>query len=374
MPSIARRENGDPWMLDTKTGALIADGDQSAPHGTFDVTGAYLASIGRIPLLTAHEEVTLAGEIEAGVLATAALSELGRGHDPALDDDLRTIAAEGEAAKRRLLETNLRLVVSIAKRYRHRGLPLLDLIQEGNLGLWHAIEKFDHTQGFKFSTYATWWIRQAVSRAITNQAPLIRVPVNVANRIDQVRKARRELSVLNGREPRFQEIAERLKITVAELLELLSYDQQPLSLDQTIDGDRFALVDRVGHVQPDIDTSGGDAATSQLRQEIAELLSTLSEREEEVIRLRCGLDGGPRRTLEEIGRLLGVSRERIRQIEKRSLTKLRESSLSRRLHAYLSTSDETVPRPDRHGARKDELQSTRAKDTVSWAHRRLSRG
>jgi RNA polymerase sigma factor (sigma-70 family) len=295
-----------------------------------DLVRAYLNGIGRHQLLTAEEEVILAKRIEAGLYAEYRLERDTCRAD--LRGDLAAVAAEGRAARNRLLEANLRLVVSIAKRYTGRGMALIDLIQEGNLGLIRAVEKFDYTKGYKFSTYATWWIRQAISRALADQARTIRIPVHMVERVNRMIRVRRELVASLGREPTIGEIAAELEVTELDVIELQSYDREPVSLDQTVgeDGDS-ELGDFVADPYP---LPVDQATRGQLREEVEIVLSTLSQREQTVIRLRFGLDDGRARTLDEVGRECGLSRERIRQIEKGSLHKLRQPSRARQLAAY----------------------------------------
>ncbi len=266
-----------------------------------DLVRAYLNGIGRTKLLTAEQEVDLARRIEAGLFAEEHLGlEV---NDPQLRADLTTIMVEGRAAKIHLLEANLRLVVSIAKRYTGRGMAFLDLIQEGNLGLIRAVEKFDYTKGYKFSTYATWWIRQAITRAMADQA-------------------------------RTGEVAGALGVEEFQVIELISYDREPVSLDQAVGEDgESALGDFVARVDPR-DEPADSVSNGMLRHEVEIVLSTLSQREQAVIRLRFGLDDGRQRTLDEVGREFGLSRERIRQIEKVTLLKLRHPSRAKRLEAY----------------------------------------
>ncbi|MFF5986427.1 sigma-70 family RNA polymerase sigma factor [Prauserella flavalba] len=298
------------------------------PHS--DLVGTYLNGIRRTQLLTREQEAELAQRIEAGLFAEQLLAEGTDRYDHA---DLRAIAGIGRAAKKELLEANLRLVVSIAKRYTGRGLALLDLIQEGNIGLIRAVEKFDHTPGFKFSTYATWWIRQSINRALGEQSRTIRIPARVLDRVQRVTRTRRALATELGYDPTHAEIARDLEIPVSEVIELLSYDCEPISLDQTVgdQGDR-PLWEILRQPESPADDSAGKA----LRGEIDTVLATLTPREQEVIRLRFGLDGGRERTFEEVGRVCGVTRERARQIEKRTMLKLRDPEVSRSLLTYAS--------------------------------------
>jgi RNA polymerase sigma factor (sigma-70 family) len=302
-----------------------------------DLVRAYLNGIGRTKLLTAAEEVDLSKRIEAGLFAEERLTnaeERGTELDPRLRADLRIIASEGKAAKDHLLEANLRLVVSIAKRYTGRGMAFLDLIQEGNLGLIRAVEKFDYTKGYKFSTYATWWIRQAITRAMADQARTIRIPVHMVEQVNRMIRARRDLATSLGREPTIAEIAAALDIPDYQVLELMSYDREPVSLDQAVGEDgESALGDFVARIDPREEPA--DAVShGLLRSEVEIVLATLSQREQDVIRLRFGLDDGRQRTLDEVGREFGLSRERIRQIEKITLHKLRHPSRAKRLEAY----------------------------------------
>ena len=295
-----------------------------------DLVRAYLNGIGRTRLLTAVEEVTLSKRIEAGLYAEERLDTAGEDLAPLL----KIVIAEGRAAKDHLLEANLRLVVSIAKRYTGRGMAFLDLIQEGNLGLIRAVEKFDYTKGYKFSTYATWWIRQAITRAMADQARTIRIPVHMVEQVNRMVRARRDLSTTLGREPTVAEVAKALDVPEYQVIELISYDREPVSLDQAVGEDgESALGDFVAAVDPNADP-GGTVARGELRNEVEIVLSTLSERESAVIRLRFGLDDGRQRTLDEVGREFGLSRERIRQIEKVTMSKLRSPERAARLEAY----------------------------------------
>ncbi|AXO33895.1 RNA polymerase sigma factor SigB [Micromonospora chalcea] len=312
----------------------LTDLDATDERGvSTDLVRAYLNGIGRTKLLTAAQEVELSKRIEAGLFAEEKLSTCTP-VSAELRADLALIAAEGRAAKDHLLEANLRLVVSIAKRYTGRGMAFLDLIQEGNLGLIRAVEKFDYTKGYKFSTYATWWIRQAITRAMADQARTIRIPVHMVEQVNRMVRVRRELSVSLGREPTVSEVAKALEIPEFQVIELISYDREPVSLDQAVGEDgESALGDFVAAVDPR--TEPGDAATNgELRNEVRIVLATLSQREQAVIRLRFGLDDGRQRTLDEVGREFGLSRERIRQIEKVTLLKLRDPERANRLEAY----------------------------------------
>ncbi len=297
-----------------------ADLDTDDRGASPDLVRAYLNGIGRTKLLTAEQEVELARRIEAGLYAEEVLPEV---RDAELAGDLLTVAREGRAAKDHLLEANLRLVVSIAKRYTGRGMAFLDLIQEGNLGLIRAVEKFDYTKGYKFSTYATWWIRQA-----------IRIPVHMVEQVNRMVRTRRDLSTRLGREPSIPEIARELGVPEFQVIELISYDREPVSLDQAVGEDgESALGDFVARVDPR-EEPAESVSSGMLRQEVEIVLATLSQRERAVIRLRFGLDDGRQRTLDEVGREFGLSRERIRQIEKITLLKLRHPSRAQRLEAY----------------------------------------
>jgi RNA polymerase primary sigma factor len=304
--------------------------------GSSDPVRMYLKEIGKVPLLTAEEEVILARCVEDGLRATerdVERDELGVTADAdelAEDDRLRT---EGVEAKRILVEANLRLVVSIAKRYRNRGMAFLDLIQEGNLGLMRAVDKFDYTKGFKFSTYATWWIRQAITRAIADQARTIRIPVHMVETINKVIRVQRQLLQDFGREPTVEEMADRTEMTPARVREILRVSQETVSLEQPMGDDDFSLSDLIedeGAVAP-----SEAAARAMLNEAVNQALAELSEREQKVVRLRFGLDDGQMRTLEEVGKEFGVTRERIRQIESKTLAKLRHPMRSSRLRDYL---------------------------------------
>ncbi|HET8684904.1 MAG TPA: RNA polymerase sigma factor SigB [Micromonosporaceae bacterium] len=309
-----------------------AEPDDRGPSA--DLVRAYLNGIGRTKLLTAAQEVELAKRIEAGLFAAEMLGAADLVADPQLRADLATIVAEGRAAKNHLLEANLRLVVSIAKRYTGRGMAFLDLIQEGNLGLIRAVEKFDYTKGYKFSTYATWWIRQAITRAMADQARTIRIPVHMVEQVNRMVRARRDLSATLGHEPSVAEVATAMGLAELQVLELISYDREPVSLDQAVGEDgESALGDFVAGVDARAEPADS-VSDGMLRNEVEIVLATLSQREQAVIRLRFGLDDGRQRTLDEVGREFGLSRERIRQIEKVTLLKLRHPSRAKRLEAY----------------------------------------
>jgi RNA polymerase sigma factor (sigma-70 family) len=303
-----------------------------------DPVRAYLRQIGRVPLLTAEQEADIGRRIEAGLYA----AELLRAHDkaekpigPDLVRDLRIISREGERAKADLLEANLRLVVSIAKRYAGRTLPFLDLIQEGNVGLIHAVEKFDYLKGFKFSTYATWWIRQAISRASADQARVVRIPAHMVELINKLRRVQRELILECGREPTVDELAGVMDVLPEKVLEIRQHGQEVLSLDQPIgkEGDTALLADFIEDEHAVVALEA--VSHTLLRDEVEAVLATLTDREAGVVRLRFGLDCGVPRTLEEIGMVYGVTRERIRQIEARTLSKLQHPARSRLLRDFL---------------------------------------
>ncbi|MFB7734705.1 RNA polymerase sigma factor [Streptomyces sp. NPDC056112] len=298
-----------------------------------DLFRQYLREIGRIPLLTAAEEVELARRVEAGLFAEEKLTTT-----PDLDGrlalDLDRIVVLGRMAKRRLIEANLRLVVSVAKRYVGRGLTMLDLVQEGNLGLIRAVEKFDYARGYKFSTYATWWIRQAMSRALADQARTIRVPVHVVELINRVVRVQRRMLQERGYEPAPEEVAAHLDLPPERVSEVLRLAQEPVSLHAPVgEEDEVALGDLIE--DGDAASPVESAAFLLLREHLEAVLSTLGERERKVVQLRYGLVDGRPRTLEEIGRLFGVTRERIRQIESKTLNKLRDHAFADQLRGYL---------------------------------------
>jgi RNA polymerase primary sigma factor len=302
-----------------------------------DSVRAYLKQIGKVALLSAEQEVELAKRIEAGLYAA---ERLRRSHDATekpssqLSWDLRWIIRDGERAMNHLLEANLRLVVSVAKRYTGRGMPFLDLIQEGNLGLIRAVEKFDYTKGYKFSTYATWWIRQAISRAMADQARTIRIPVHMTEVINKLGRIQRDLLQDLGREPTPEELATQMDTTPEKVLEIRQYAREPISLDQTIGEDSDS---RLGEFIEDSQAVIAVDAVSftLLQNELRCVLGTLSEREASVVRLRFGLIDGRPHTLDEISHVHGVTRERIRQIEIKTMAKLRQPARSEALRDYL---------------------------------------
>ncbi|MGW0733772.1 RNA polymerase sigma factor [Streptomyces sp. NPDC002851] len=298
-----------------------------------DLFRQYLREIGRIPLLSAAEEVELARRVEAGLFAEEKLRR-APDLDTQLALDLDKLVVMGRMAKRRLIEANLRLVVSVAKRYVGRGLTMLDLVQEGNLGLIRAVEKFDYARGFKFSTYATWWIRQAMSRALADQARTIRVPVHVVELINRVVRVQRRMLQERGYEPTPEEVAAHLDLSHERVSEVLRLAQEPVSLHAPVgEEDDVALGDLIE--DGDAASPVESAAFLLLREHLEAVLSTLGERERKVVQLRYGLADGRPRTLEEIGRIFGVTRERIRQIESKTLNKLRDHAFADQLRGYL---------------------------------------
>ena len=300
---------------------------------TNDPVRMYLKEIGKVPLLTAEQEVSLAKRIEAGEAASRKLASEAELSDEEIRH-LMSVEADGLEAKRKLVEANLRLVVSIAKRYVGRGMLFLDLIQEGNLGLIRAVEKFDHGKGYKFSTYATWWIRQAITRAIADQARTIRIPVHMVETINKLVRVQRQLLQELGREPSPEEIAWEMELTPEKVREILKVSQEPVSLETPIgeeeDSHLGDFIEDSGAVVP-IDA----AAFNLLKEQLEEVLDDLTTREKRVIQLRFGLLDGQPRTLEEVGKVFGVTRERIRQIESKTLSKLRHPSRSGKLRDYI---------------------------------------
>jgi RNA polymerase primary sigma factor len=306
----------------------------AAAGATADPVKDYLKQIGKVPLLNAEQEVELAKRIEAGLFAEEKLAETRALHGSDECADLEWIASDGRRAKNHLLEANLRLVVSLAKRYTGRGMLFLDLIQEGNLGLIRAVEKFDYTKGYKFSTYATWWIRQAITRAMADQARTIRIPVHMVEVINKLARVQRQMLQDLGREPTPEELAAELDMTPEKVIEVQKYGREPISLHTPLgeDGDsEFGdLIEDSEAIQP------GEAVSFTLLQEqLHSVLDTLSEREAGVVSMRFGLTDGQPKTLDEIGKVYGVTRERIRQIESKTMSKLRHPSRSQVLRDYL---------------------------------------
>jgi RNA polymerase primary sigma factor len=346
-PAEDEEEIAEPSEKDKASGDFVWDEDESEAlrqarkdaelTASADSVRAYLKQIGKVALLNAEEEVELAKRIEAGLYATQLMAELVERGDklPAAQRrDMMWICRDGDRAKNHLLEANLRLVVSLAKRYTGRGMAFLDLIQEGNLGLIRAVEKFDYTKGYKFSTYATWWIRQAITRAMADQARTIRIPVHMVEVINKLGRIQRELLQDLGREPTPEELAKEMDITPEKVLEIQQYAREPISLDQTIgdEGDS-----QLGDFIEDSEAVVAVDAVSftLLQDQLQSVLETLSEREAGVVRLRFGLTDGQPRTLDEIGQVYGVTRERIRQIESKTMSKLRHPSRSQVLRDYL---------------------------------------
>ncbi|CAJ1583694.1 RNA polymerase sigma factor [[Mycobacterium] wendilense] len=336
-PSEKDKASGDFVWDEEESEALRQARKDAELTASADSVRAYLKQIGKVALLNAEEEVELAKRIEAGLYATqlmAELAEKGEKLPAAQRRDMQWICRDGDRAKNHLLEANLRLVVSLAKRYTGRGMAFLDLIQEGNLGLIRAVEKFDYTKGYKFSTYATWWIRQAITRAMADQARTIRIPVHMVEVINKLGRIQRELLQDLGREPTPEELAKEMDITPEKVLEIQQYAREPISLDQTIgdEGDS-----QLGDFIEDSEAVVAVDAVSftLLQDQLQSVLETLSEREAGVVRLRFGLTDGQPRTLDEIGQVYGVTRERIRQIESKTMSKLRHPSRSQVLRDYL---------------------------------------
>lgn len=320
--------------------------DLSVPDGISieDPVRMYLKEIGKVPLLSAEEEIDLAQKMETGAVAREKAAVLEKRTDSADENEAEELRQEikllqeninvGDEAKKRLAEANLRLVVSIAKRYVGRGMLFLDLIQEGNLGLIKAVEKFDYRKGYKFSTYATWWIRQAITRAIADQARTIRIPVHMVETINKLIRVSRQLLQELGREPTPEEIAEEMSLPVERVREILKISQEPVSLETPIGEEEDSHLG--DFIQDDnVPVPADAAAFTLLKEQLVEVLGTLTEREQKVLRLRFGLDDGRARTLEEVGKEFNVTRERIRQIEAKALRKLRHPSRSRKLKDYL---------------------------------------
>jgi RNA polymerase nonessential primary-like sigma factor len=311
-----------------------AEVDLDAQGPAADLVRVYLNGIGRTALLTAAQEVELAKRIEAGVFAQHMLES-----DDSLKEtnraELKTLVRDGHRAKNHLLEANLRLVVSLAKRYTGRGMPLLDLIQEGNLGLIRAVEKFDYTKGFKFSTYATWWIRQAITRGMADQGRTIRLPVHLVEQVNKLSRIKRDLHQQLGREATNDELAKEVGLTPAKVADLLDHARDPVSLDMPVGSEEDAPL---GDFIEDGEATDAESAviSGLLHDDLRRVLSTLDDREQSVIRLRYGLDDGQPHTLDQIGKRFGLSRERVRQIEREVMSKLRQGERAERLRAYAS--------------------------------------
>lgn len=336
----------DDIILDDEDEVEVEKIDLSVPEGVSveDPVRMYLKEIGKVPLLSADEEIELAQNMEDGAVATEKINVLKGRLDGASEEEKAEIKEEikklqrdvdkGADAKKRLAEANLRLVVSIAKRYVGRGMLFLDLIQEGNLGLIKAVEKFDYKKGYKFSTYATWWIRQAITRAIADQARTIRIPVHMVETINKLIRVSRQLLQELGREPSPEEIAKEMSMPVERVREILKISQEPVSLETPIGEEEDS---HLGDFIKDdnVPVPADAAAFTLLKEQLEEVLGTLTEREQKVLTLRFGLEDGRARTLEEVGKEFNVTRERIRQIEAKALRKLRHPSRSRKLKDYL---------------------------------------
>jgi RNA polymerase nonessential primary-like sigma factor len=321
-------------MTSPATTRARTDSDLDAASPAADLVRVYLNGIGRTALLTAAEEVELAKRIEAGLYAVHLL-ESGKRISESRARDLRALVRDGEAARRHLLEANLRLVVSLAKRYTGRGMPLLDLIQEGNLGLIRAMEKFDYSKGFKFSTYATWWIRQAITRGMADQSRTIRLPVHLVEQVNKLARIKRELHQQLGREATDAELSAESGIPADKIADLLDHSRDPVSLDMPVGSDEEAPL---GDFIEDSEATSAESAViaGLMHNDVRIVLATLDEREQQVIRLRYGLDDGQPRTLDQIGKMFGLSRERVRQIEREVMAKLRKGERADRLRAYAS--------------------------------------
>jgi RNA polymerase nonessential primary-like sigma factor len=311
------------------------EGDLENTQGpSADLVRVYLNGIGRTALLTAQEEVDLAKRIEAGVFAKHLL-ETDKNLSPERRSDLNAIVRDGRVAKNHLMEANLRLVVSLAKRYTGRGMPLLDLIQEGNLGLIRAVEKFDYTKGFKFSTYATWWIRQAITRGMADQSRTIRLPVHLVEQVNKLARIKRDRHQKLGREATDEELAEEAGLPVAKVVDLMDHSRDPVSLDMPVGAEEDAPL---GDFIEDVESADAENAVISgfLQSDLRRVLSTLEQREQAVIRMRYGLEDGQPRTLDQIGKAFGLSRERVRQIEREVMAKLRQGDRADKLRAYAS--------------------------------------
>ncbi|GAA1021131.1 MULTISPECIES: sigma-70 family RNA polymerase sigma factor [Amycolatopsis] len=312
----------------------LTDADLDAQSPAADLVRVYLNGIGKTALLTAADEVELAKRIEAGVFAQHML-DTAEDLTPQRRKELRALMRDGHVAKNHLLEANLRLVVSLAKRYTGRGMPLLDLIQEGNLGLIRAVEKFDYSKGFKFSTYATWWIRQAITRGMADQGRTIRLPVHLVEQVNKLARIRRDLHQQLGRDATHEELSAESGIPVHKISDLLDQSRDPVSLDMPVGTEEDAPL---GDFIEDSEATDAESAviSGLLQDDLRRVLATLDDREQHVIRLRYGLDDGQPRTLDQIGKHFGLSRERVRQIEREVMAKLRQGERADRLRAYAS--------------------------------------
>jgi RNA polymerase nonessential primary-like sigma factor len=313
---------------------VVAEHELDAQGPAADLVRVYLNGIGKTALLTAEEEVELAKRIEAGVFAQHVM-ETGKRLTPARRGELGELVRDGRRAKDHLLKANLRLVVSLAKRYTGRGMPLLDLIQEGNLGLIRAVEKFDYTKGFKFSTYATWWIRQAITRGMADQGRTIRLPVHLVEQVNKLARIKRDLHQTLGREATHEELAKESGLSVDKVADLLDHARDPVSLDMPVGTEEDAPL---GDFIEDSDATDAESAviSGLLQDDLRRVLATLEPREQAVIRLRYGLEDGQPRTLDQIGKRFGLSRERVRQIEREVMSKLRQGERAAKLRAYAS--------------------------------------
>src|SRR5690606_4114757 len=338
-PTLERRSNAHSdsdaqiAMLPTQD-ARGQEPDLDAQGPSADLVRVYLNGIGKTALLTAADEVELAKRIEAGVFAQHVL-DTEEDLSAERRAELRALVRDGQRAKNHLLEANLRLVVSLAKRYTGRGMPLLDLIQEGNLGLIRAVEKFDYTKGFKFSTYATWWIRQAITRGMADQGRTIRLPVHLVEQVSKLSRLKRDLHQKLGREATHEELAAEAGIPAEKVAKLLDHARDPVSLDMPVGSEEDAPL---GDFIEDSEATDAESAVISgiLQDDLRRVLATLDEREQNVIRLRYGIDDGQPRTLDQIGKHFGLSRERVRQIEREVMSKLRQGERAERLRAYAS--------------------------------------
>ncbi|GGP40445.1 sigma-70 family RNA polymerase sigma factor [Saccharothrix coeruleofusca] len=328
VPKVLDREVGNDMTVTS------AELDLDAQGPAADLVRVYLNGIGKTALLTAAEEVELAKRIEAGVFAQHML-ETAADLPAERRAELRALIRDGHVAKNHLLEANLRLVVSLAKRYTGRGMPLLDLIQEGNLGLIRAVEKFDYTKGFKFSTYATWWIRQAITRGMADQGRTIRLPVHLVEQVNKLARIKRDLHQQLGREATHEELAKESGLSVDKVVDLLDHARDPVSLDMPVGAEEDAPL---GDFIEDSDATDAESAviSGLLQDDLRRVLATLEPREQAVIRLRYGLEDGQPRTLDQIGKQFGLSRERVRQIEREVMSKLRQGERAAKLRAYAS--------------------------------------